>query len=344
MSMTSTMLKEQKKEELVVSEKKKPRVATVCPENFPGVTQTMRAMEATGYTKHYPYSKDKGFSSDIYEYDYIILGGWIDDYETVIKRHKRCSILWCSSLGQMEQSGEMQLFNKVSYLANRGDLDMLLVGSRDLYYAMSGAVRRIMYMPYPVFDKEIPEFNYRRKRANTIGFFMPTHPRKNILNQLYAVVLLSRNSSESLTDITLVTNINGVTSSKGLNVENTGWLRRKTYLNAIKRVKVGLHVTHTESFGQQALEYMLAGTPVILSPVVAVNLEVGEELAPLVVWNVDSVVEISQRLFEILTMKEEDYKFLSQKVYVHAKSLANKRNNEFRMFMEAFTNEKGRDF
>lgn len=292
----------------------------------------MRAMEANGFTRHFPLRNN--IPREVFEYDYVIVGGWHESYENIIKRHKKTSILFCSSLGQVEQSGETKIMDTVVKLAEKQEIEMLLVGSKDLYLVLKTLLKNVTYFPYPVFDKEIKQWQYRKKYSNTIGFFVPFHPRKNILNQVYASMLVSRFSE--VKDVALMTNLPGLKTTKNLKIENTGWMNRKAYLNTIRRVKVGLHVTHTESFGQQPLEYMLSGTPVILSACVGFNLEIPEDIADLIVWNPDSVIEISQKINDVLSLDEDSYKLLSQKVHVHARSLASKRNELYRKFMKAF--------
>ena len=338
--MSGTDLEEigKKQEEKIVSSTEKPKIAIICPDRFPGVCQTMKAMQSTGLTDLFVLTREKPkIPSEAYTYRYIILGGWAEEYEEIIGKHSHVSVLWCSSIGQMELSNEFEMFSKVVGYLKNNSLEHLLTGSRELYISMKNFIPTILYMPYPVMDSEIKTFTFRKKHDQSVGIFLPWHPRKNIFNQIYAVSLASM--SPKVDTLTLYTNIKGIAPLKSLTVVNNGWLERKAYLNTIKRVKVGLHVTHTESFGQQALEYMLSGTPVVMSPVTAMNLKLPEELVELMVFNVDSPTEIADKIINILTMKDEEYKLLSQQVHVHSRNLAKEQNELFKKFIDVFTED-----
>lgn len=329
-----------------MSEKKEnpPLIALICPTSMPGVSTVMRNMEATkpDICKFFPIrtKKIKDLPQAFHDSPIVILGGWAPDfYRVLVQRRNGVSVLLCSSVGQMELSRvEMSYLSDIVELKDKNHIDKIITGSPEVYIAFRFTIPDLMWMAYPVDMSEYDSFKYKTKPINYVGFFMPMHYRKNIYNQMYGISEANyqlKNEKKTMNLIEVKTN--GDLNIPGVNVTKTGWMEREKYLSTIKDMKVGLHVTFTESFGYGALDYLLNGTPVLMSSTVGLNLKMTEPIIwdKLVIMNPDSLREIALSVVEVLSMDEEEYKQLSMACWVHSREMAKSQNVEFARFIDS---------
>lgn len=322
-------------------------VAIFTMKQFPGVSTVMRNMESiSGGLCRFHEIVDNDITKihrDFLDADKVILGGWNPElFPQLCMKRNNVSIMLCSSLGQMELSiVEPQFLNQIISLKKRGHVSSVIVGSSEVFMAYYYSVDNMTLMPYPIELEEFAGFDYNKKTFADVGLFMPSHGRKNIMNQIYGTILadLRMKQENRIESITLKTN-NDINTTV-IKVDKLGWLDRKKYLKKLKQLKVGLHVTFTESFGYGALDYMLVGVPVLVSTTVAYNLELPSTLNNnMMVINCDSAREISEKIYNIITMKEEEYKHLSMSVRVHAKNLAIDKNSQFLSWLSTFISKE----
>jgi len=330
-----------------------PDVSLLCWKDFPGVTTVLRNMEKTmsKHCKFYPIEElnVEKLPRAFFDSKKVILGGWEPSfYPTLCERRNGVSVLLCSSLGQMDMSLiEMDYLAQIVSLKHKNIVDSVITGSIEVYYAFRSLIPGLIWVPYPVDLQEFHNFEYKSKGSYDVGFFLPSHFRKNISNQLYAVSYakeLMKESNDKLKSVTVTTNIPKL-KIPGVSVFEKGWMRRSEYLRIIKSMRLGLHVTFTESFGYAALDYLLSGVPVLMSSTVGINLRLSELLSKeLVVFNPDGVREMAQAIIRLCMLDEEEYKLLSNACWVHGRSLSKEQNLEFAKWMADFVREEEKSF
>ena len=315
---------------------------------FPGVTTVMRNMVAVANDPQIVFHiiEDDDLNNihrDFFDAERVIIGGWNPKlYPTLCRRRNNVSVLLCSSLGQMELSRvEPQFLNQIIALKSANHVDSVIFGSPEVYMAYYYVVEDIELMTYPIDMNEFRDYDYSKKSFSDIGLFLPAHGRKNFMNQIYGTILadLKLREDKKLTSITLKTNQD--VSAQIIKIDKLGWMERNKYLKTLKKIKLGLHVTFTESFGYAAMDYLLLGVPVLVSTTVSTNLKLPMGLNQhLLVLNHDSAREIANKIVAIVDMDEEEYKHLSMSCRVHARNLATQMNTEFLQWLSHFLSNK----
>ena len=272
---------------------------------MPGVEAVGKAGQALGLWK---YMNVSTIVNTIVEDDFIIWGAWHEYYNREIRKH-RCKQgrLICSSLGQMEMSGiELEWLTYDFKLLEKGVLDYIFFGSKDAYEVYKTRHENVRWFPYPVYQSTNLLKSQSTKIPNSVGIFLPSTPRKNILNQKAACELARR----SILDLQVFTN-------------EKGWLPEKEYYELLGKMRIVLNITHVESFSYATIDAIQHGVLPIVSPCVQHNLDLPDEV---MVSNPDSPLDISGMLITLLRYDEDIYVDILSKCTRAIESLA-KRNN-----------------
>ena len=273
------------------------RTLAICPKEYVGVTAVLKHGQELGLWEFMtlPDAKETLLSVSEKGPDLLIFGAWHQEYE-IFREHFKCAVYITSTLGQMELSPNIiELMQLVMFdeLLKRNELVGLLAGWPSV--ASFFRNEKAIFCPYP-FNYQWFEEISRTKEPRSVGFFSPTHQRKNMTNQLVAA---------SLANADIHTNIQLLLP----NVKQTTypWLKEDVYFELIRKMKTTLHCGFTESFCYAAAESIMLGTLPIVSFQVALNLG----LNPLelnVVDEIDSTNAIQNCIETILDMPEKIYK------------------------------------
>lgn len=246
------------------------------------------------------------------DYDGVILAGTLVQGFDVQNAFKdmivKCNaadvpvgVLCTSSIGQMEFTLNIEPALLLSWLGwlEKREIDFLFVGSKDLYELVKAD--RVRHFSYPVMAAAFEKSQHGLKIPDSVGLFLPGHPRKNVQNQVAAVILAGR----------VRPGLRGYTNLKNyldLNpeiFEIFGWLPDIVeYWSVVSKMKIVLHVSHTESYAYAVAEAVSLGTLPIISQTIRDNLGLPQEL---VVRNPDSALEIASRITQILELSDVRY-------------------------------------
>lgn len=189
--------------------------------------------------------------------DVYIFSAWHPVYERLMNIGGRIGVLWSSSCGEMDFTPIEQLYLRQILTDPR--ISFVWFGDRSLakIYPEKG-----FYAPYPFVLKEIPPVD----KKDIITLFCPTGPKKNLLNNLYAVKLAQRQLK-----LTLHTNIQGYGDVlKEIDHVRHGFLPRPEYDALLASAKVNLMVSWAETYAYNVAEAALQHTPSITSATIPI--------------------------------------------------------------------------
>lgn len=290
--------------------------------NFPGVQSVLRHGHAEGIWTRIELQKLNTIEQD--DNALIILGGFTPDYAQIIRKLKkkgfRTGIFWTSSLGQMEQvPEEIDLFGQVGSLLQSKDLDFALCGDQTLPVIFGG---RLIYAPYPLSMKE--SYLIKRPKEHKIGIFLPQHPRKNILNQVFSLLFLTHHPSIQLHHNLILPQLPFQTISYQPISD------RDKFLTILVSLTLSLMVTHTESFGYSFVDAVLAGTIPIIGPAMAEYFPQPDFPLPITCPNPDSPKEIALTIAPWLECSDNHRTQTIKTLRKGLKELAEKNNAQLR--------------
>ncbi len=256
--------------------------------------------------------------------DRVILGGWTPVYPKLVKLLNKNgikpSVMWCSTLGQMEMTCNMvdyRSFLELVNLSDEGRINYILLNER-LYEEMS-FLKNAIYFPHTLFLEEFAPF-YKDVPDNTdrfnIDLFVPVREGKNIMTQISAVILSRFSESIDLHINFEHPYITPLLKKLPVNIKQHKWLPWNKYLKLLSNMHISLQVTHTESFNYAVAERMAMGVPALVSYNIY-NISKDPHLANLLcVRAVDSAKSITEKL---------DYLLARPALLKELRSLVNKR-------------------
>lgn len=191
--------------------------------------------------------------------DLYLLGAWHPVYEQILSAPADKAVLWTSSVGEMD-------FTPVEQGYLRGLLEDTRISFIWFGCPALGEAHKPkgFFAEYPFHlpesEGDLPDIAAKR---DIITLFCPTGPKKNILNQLYALRLAAARGL----DFTLHTNITGYDQYlKAIpKVVRHGWLDRPAYERLIASARLNMAVSWAETYHYQAVEAALLGTPSLAS-------------------------------------------------------------------------------
>ena len=240
---------------------------------------------------------------------------------------------FCSPILQCEFSEELNFLNGKICEVNRGVLDYLFF----LHISSAKALKsvwgeKIVYLP-PLFNKKLPELQFEDRKGICCGGIQ--RGNKNYYNQALAMTI-SDYKKEPLITFGASTKAMLFRLSKDLfkqNWESYDWVQPNSkYYNILKKVKLGLQVSLSESFCYFALELALLKIPSIVSK--SVYWYANEpKLKHCVVENPDDPLEIAEKINFVLN-NESLYLELCKISYKVAQETLENNLNEVKKIFE----------
>ncbi len=242
----------------------------------------------------------------------IIFGGWIPIYTKLIellkKKGIKPSVMWCSTLGQMEMTCKMVDYRsllELLMLNDKGYIRYILLNER-LYDEMN-FIKNSVYFPHTLaLDRFTPYYKNKTEPCDRfkIDLFVPVREGKNILTQISAV-----KQSRHFQNIELHINfshpyISPILQKWNLKVIEHGWLPWDEYLKLLSGMHLSLQVTHTESFNYAVAERMAMGVPALVSFNIYNVCKDSKLSSYLCVDAVDSVSHIREKVDYLLSNPE----------------------------------------
>ena len=243
---------------------KKFNVTTISP-NFPGVSRVFKELQKLGLSTHIEITGNEFKLPP--ETDILILGAWIPEYVQILEQvdFDNIGILWTSTIAQSEMSGiEISYINQIYDLLENGHIEFVWFGDKSWLsmFDLDGA----FYIPYPITLSEKIDVE-KDKNTNNISLFCPSHPRKNIINQLIAVKKAQEKNFITLNTNNLTPEYEKFARKLELNCNSFQWLEQEEYLNKVASMDLGLQVSHVgvESFNYVVIDHMCQNIPTVMS-------------------------------------------------------------------------------
>jgi len=300
---------------------------TLAPGIFPGVSQVFKELEYLKLTKHIHINQ----LNMIKPKDIAIFGAWHPQYALPIRRciSKRKFITWHSPLLQAELNNEQEFIKLVLDLKEKNVISGIVHMDEDNYKIFGD--EDDFYLPHPFSTDRFKKHREEYAKAvdpKSISFFTAFgNKQKNILCQLGAVSLIQKKQS-------IMLHVNGMPDiyrkfSDAIDIKHTdhGFIPENKYYGMIYGSKLGIQVSVSEAFNYVVAIFFALGTPCIISRAIAVNFEIDEQPI-LIVDNIDSSVEIAEKINSILKMNEEEYKWLSDDCIEYIEKLSIKNNKK----------------
>lgn len=285
---------------------------------FPGVMQVFKELESLGLAKHIYVNQ----LNEVKPSDTAIFGAWHPNYSMPLRhcKSKKKYISWHSPMLQAELNNEPEFIQLILNLKDKDVISGIVYMDEDNYKIFGD--ENDFYLPHPFcFDRYKKYQNISAAGRKDIAFFTAFfNKQKNILCQLAAVSLLQKqNKSQSQPSFILHTNGMSETHKNlfakytDLMYHDHGYLPDNEYYQRISSVKLGLQVSVSEAFNYVAAIFLALGTPCLLSPTIACNFDMFIDENPVLrVVNIDSSIEIVDKIKYILEMDEEEYSTLSK--------------------------------
>lgn len=242
------------------------KIATFCPPGMPGVNAAL--VNLASMVPNVAHSNvEIGFDAD-----FVILGGWVDQYQLALPRIKGKKAVWfTSSLGQSglsPQLCEYAYLRTILKLLDDGRLDYLFVGGRKIFHPLRH-IKNVIHLPFPLDLRKYRQYETFHE-LNRVVFFTPKNLYKNVPNQLIALSLAQQLNSK------LEVHVNGMQNSPfqivrdcfPLTAKDYGWLPDDQYYPLLASAACSLQVTYAEVCNYTAMIGMALGTPTLLSNVV----------------------------------------------------------------------------
>ena len=247
---------------------------------------------------------------DAAEIRLLILGGWSPSYEPFVaaaaRRAVPVALYWTSSAGQTGMSAEI---SRLSLCLDDSRITHRWCVQRSLAETLHRRHAPCLWLPSVIASlRRAPSSaratgTLRGVRPANVGLFCSPneYARKNILTTLVAVARLGPR---------VVLHVNGLSDDAdyrpwldrlGIRWIDHGWMSREAYLETVAGLDLGLQVSFAESFNYVAADHILAGVPVIVSPMVPVVTELPAPLVrPFVVRTADDPAVIADAIERVI--------------------------------------------
>ncbi|GAH19267.1 unnamed protein product [marine sediment metagenome] len=300
---------------------------TLAPGVFPGVSQVFKELELLNLAKHIYVNQ----LNQIKPSDTVIFGAWHPQYSLYLRRckAKKKYISWHSPLAQAELNNEPELIRLILDLKKKGIIQGIVHMDEDNYKIFGG--ENDFYLPHPFSTDRFKEQRKKYAKAvdlKSISFFTAFgNKQKNIMCQLGGISLAQKKHPVMLHVNDMPEVYRRFCDTLGIKYTDHGFIPEDKYYEMIYGTKLGLQVSVSEAFNYVVAIFLALGTPCIVSPAIAENFKI-EEDPVLRVKNIDSPVEISRKINDILEMDEEEYKVLSNECVERIEKLSVKNNKK----------------
>jgi len=229
----------------------------------------------------------------------------------------KTAFVFCSPILQCEFSNELNLLNGKIQEVNKGVLDYLFLLHKSDADALSSIWgEKIIYLP-PLFNKKLPEPQFESRRGICCGGM--ARGNKNYYNQSLAFAISKYKDQELYTfgDKPELFKL-----SESLFKQNWKWFDWKPneeYYNILRRMKLGLQVSLSESFCYFVLELSLLKIPSVVSKTVWWYAQ-DPLLRECIVEDPDDPLEIKEKIEKVLD-DDSFYRILCERSYNTAKEI-----------------------
>ncbi len=268
----------------------------VSPKSFPGVVAALKNLSAVVGTADFRYLEDvvyRGprFGNELVRRGYrkiqrelqfldfsvflgygdnVVLGGWLNLYEPLIRelnrRGMRPSLMWCSTLGQAEMTRTevYSLLKVLGYLKEKKIRYLLLHKRLEVFRELFGTLGDLgcaVNLPHTIDLERVTGSGRSEFEGRNADLFVPLRFGKNVLTQL-AAAKLCKNGCTLHCNVD-VDWLRDISCEMGLEMSFHPWLEEKDYWRLLSGMDLSLQVTHTESFNYAVCERMCLGLPVL---------------------------------------------------------------------------------
>ena len=239
----------------------------------------------------------------------VIFAGWSPAYDPLLRvatrRGLRVAVYWTSTAGQMEIGRELDRF---THMLEEPRIHHRWFASRELAEGFGPSVGGCAALPIVMSADgrrrgATRTAGRRRDDPVEIGCFCSPleYHRKNVLTALLAVARIGREARLHVNGLTEHPFYEGVMSRLGLRVVDHGWMERAEYQDTIRTLDLGLQVSFAESFNYVTADHLVAGVPIVVSPMVpAVTGLPGPIARPFIARDPDSPRSIARTIASLL--------------------------------------------
>ena len=247
----------------------------------------------------------------------LILGGWSRAYEPFLALASRAGIpvatYWTSTCGQTGLSDEIERL--AACLDDRRVTHRWFI-QRALAAVLGRRLDGCAWLPAVVSHPGRRSFRGAREAASArpagrgsgrvaeIGMFCSPHEyaRKNVLTVLTAIARLDRPIRLHLNGLSRDRAYSAWLNRLGIDRVDHGWMTRDRYFEVVGQLDLGVQVSFAESFNYVAADHVLAGVPIVVSPMVASIADLPAAVSrPFIVSNADdpeAVALVMSRLLD----------------------------------------------
>lgn len=301
---------------------------TIAPKNFVGVQSVFKNLENLGLSKNV-YLEDVKLPVD----DHILLGSWHPTYPLIIRHvpaHLTYSFLWTSSLYEAEVMGEI---DNLFMILNNTKPAFVWCGKKSVAELIKTMLPDIdipiIHCSYPLYEVDNSSYEKMIDKRKNCGFFCPSTLKKNIYTNVAGWIISNKKQKSKL-----FTNVQGV---RGHNVINVPWMSRDEYDTLISTLRLGLQVDISSSFNYVAYDFLIRGIPCLISPSISNNM--GIYIDDITVRDIDDAIEVSDKICNILSLGDDEYKVLSSRCKNNASNLYRlAKENVLNVLTEMFSN------
>ncbi len=234
----------------------------------------------------------------------VVFGGWSPLYAGLVEALRaepiRFAVLWTSSPGQTDLSREG---DKLDAILAEQRIETLLFTSPSFAESLAGKRAGIHYLPLALhLDSSIGETPSKAQGLNgpfeiTLFCAAPEYARKNVLKCLLALAGLRGAYRLVVNGLSRDPHYGALLERLEIPWQDWGWMERSDYDAAVAQAQVGLQVSFAESYCYVAAEHLLAGVPMLASPMVPALAMLSPPLRErLIVSSPESVGEIREKL------------------------------------------------
>jgi glycosyltransferase involved in cell wall biosynthesis len=205
----------------------------------------------------------------------VVFGGWSPLYAALVEHLRdepiRFAVLWTSSPGQTGLSCEG---DKLDAIVAERRIGSLLFTSRSFAETFAGRRPGVYHLPLaldvPPSESVQPAATTRRDGPFEVTLFCaaPEYARKNVLNCLLALAGVRGDYRLVVNGLSRDPHYGALLERLEIPWLDHGWMERPHYDAAVARAQLGLQVSFAESYCYVAAEHLLAGVPVLASPMV----------------------------------------------------------------------------
>jgi len=331
---------------------KHKEIVSFCFGGYPGTNRQLRELSRTvGLSRHFVLtagtqsSPETIFFGDLLldtQPSLVIFGGWAPAYESLLntlpQSNSLGAILWTSSPGQVDISGEARILARI---LQEPRIEFFLFASSSFGSSLNGNLKGCYELPHTLeITDDIQGFrssNDSVQKPTIISLFCSPNEyrRKNVLNTLIALAGVKGDYLLYVNGIGKSPEYEPLLQFLNIPYKDLGWMETKDYQKIFDEIDLGLQLSFSDSFNYVVADHLLKGIPVITSEAIPLMHGISNSLKEvLVVGNEDDPQEIRKKIQALVDHPSTRHK-AGQAALTHLKQANRRRIDQVRTTLES---------